>query len=170
MSAIKHMNAKSVHIPKNGKTGKRRNFAIIGFQDYNDLNKAVTSHVELFGCNTWWSAKNISKTTRTDTRTKKSTTNFYSTKDSQSNTTQFLHEREKPLVIQSENFSNNRKALKERKTKTISSTSQSSLSQHNNSDWNRMTSLLERIENRLNKLEEKETIKIRDRLNACNHS
>jgi hypothetical protein len=32
MSAIKHMEAKSVYIPINGKTGKRRNFAIIGFK------------------------------------------------------------------------------------------------------------------------------------------
>src|SRR6185369_14373816 len=61
MSAIKHTKAKSIHIPLNSKTGKRRNFAIIGFQNHKDLEKALKSHVELFGCKTWWSTKDISK-------------------------------------------------------------------------------------------------------------
>jgi hypothetical protein len=60
MSAIKHLNAKTVHIPKNSRTGKRRSFAIIGFENESDLKKALSSHVELFGCKTWWSTKDNS--------------------------------------------------------------------------------------------------------------
>jgi len=57
MSAIKHMKAKTVHIPLNSKTGKRRKFAIVGFKSIDDMNIAITNHVFLFGNKTWWSTK-----------------------------------------------------------------------------------------------------------------
>jgi RNA recognition motif-containing protein len=61
MSAIKHTGAKTVYIPLNSKTGKRRNFAIIGFQDNTNLEKAITQYIHLFGCKTWWSTKDNTK-------------------------------------------------------------------------------------------------------------
>jgi RNA recognition motif-containing protein len=61
MSAVKHTNAKTIHIPVNSRTGKRRNFAIIGFQDTSSLEKAITRHIYLFGCKTWWSTKDNTK-------------------------------------------------------------------------------------------------------------
>jgi RNA recognition motif-containing protein len=61
MSATKHLRVKTVYIPANGRTGKRRNFAILGFENQEDLNKALLSHVELFGCKTWWSTKDNTK-------------------------------------------------------------------------------------------------------------
>jgi RNA recognition motif-containing protein len=61
MSATKHLRVKTVYIPTNGRTGKRRNFAILGFENQEDLNKALLSHVELFGCKTWWSTKDNTK-------------------------------------------------------------------------------------------------------------
>jgi RNA recognition motif-containing protein len=85
MSAIKHMEAKSVYIPINGKTGKRRNFAIIGFQNSKSLEKAISSHVELFGCKTWWSARNETKTTGINTKKSGYSNNSQLFKDMQIN-------------------------------------------------------------------------------------
>jgi RNA recognition motif-containing protein len=61
MSAVKHTGAKTVHIPTNSRTQKKRNFAIIGFQDIDDLDKAITKHIFVFGCKTWWSTKDNTK-------------------------------------------------------------------------------------------------------------
>jgi hypothetical protein len=61
MSAVKHTNAKTIHIPTNSRTGRRRNFAIVGFQDANSLEKAITRHIYLFGSKTWWSTKDNTK-------------------------------------------------------------------------------------------------------------
>ena len=61
MSAVKHIGAKTVYIPLNSKTGKRRNFAIIGFQDNINLEKAITQYIYLFDCKTWWSTKDNTK-------------------------------------------------------------------------------------------------------------
>jgi hypothetical protein len=61
MSAIKHLKAKTVYIPKNSKTNKRRRFAIIGFSSQEDLQQALSAHVELFGLQTWWSTKDNQK-------------------------------------------------------------------------------------------------------------
>jgi hypothetical protein len=62
MSAIKNTGAKTVHIPLNSRTGKRRRFAIIGFKDNDSLSKAITKHIFLFSCETWWSTKDNTKT------------------------------------------------------------------------------------------------------------
>jgi RNA recognition motif-containing protein len=62
MSAIKNTGAKTVHIPLNSRTGKKRRFAIIGFKDNNSLSKAITKHVFLFDCETWWSTKDNTRT------------------------------------------------------------------------------------------------------------
>jgi len=67
MSAIKHTGAKTVHIPTNSKTGKKRRFAIVGYEDNNDLDKAISSNVTLFGCKTWWSTKDNAKALATNT-------------------------------------------------------------------------------------------------------
>jgi len=64
----------------------------------------------------------------------------------------------------------NNRSLKGKKVQTTSYTTQLSLTQDNKSDWTRMASLLERIENRLNKLEEKEINKIHNEPNAHNRS
>ena len=61
MSAIKHLKAKTVYIPKNSKTNRRRGFAIIGFSSQEDLQRALSAHVELFGLRTWWSTKDNQK-------------------------------------------------------------------------------------------------------------
>jgi hypothetical protein len=61
MSAIKHLKAKTVHIPRNSKTNKRRRFAIIGFSSQEDLQQALASYVSLFGIKTWWSTKDNQK-------------------------------------------------------------------------------------------------------------
>jgi hypothetical protein len=61
MSAIKHLKAKTVYIPRNSKTNKRRRFAIIGFSSQEDLQQALASHTSLFGLNTWWSTKDNQK-------------------------------------------------------------------------------------------------------------
>ena len=61
MSAAKHINAKTVHIPTNSRTGKKRKFAIIGFETESDLANAINRHIYLFGNNTWWSTKDNSK-------------------------------------------------------------------------------------------------------------
>jgi hypothetical protein len=57
MSAVRHTNAKTVHIPLNSKTGKKRRFAIIGFANDADLTKAIKKYISLFGNKTWWSTK-----------------------------------------------------------------------------------------------------------------
>jgi hypothetical protein len=57
MSATKHLQAKTVYIPRNSKTNKKRNFAIIGFKNQENLQTALSAHVELFGHKTWWSTK-----------------------------------------------------------------------------------------------------------------
>lgn len=62
MSAAKHVNAKTVHVPLNSHTGKRRKFAIIGFETELDLASAINRHIYLFGNKTWWSTKDNSKT------------------------------------------------------------------------------------------------------------
>ena len=54
------MKTRTIYIPKNSRTGKRRGFTIIGFEEKTDLEKAICSHVELFGYKTWWSTKNNS--------------------------------------------------------------------------------------------------------------
>jgi hypothetical protein len=61
MSAIKHLKAKTVHIPRNSKTDKRRRFAIIGFSSQEDLQQALASYVSLFDTKTWWSTKDNQK-------------------------------------------------------------------------------------------------------------
>jgi hypothetical protein len=61
MSAIKYTGARTVHVPQNSKTGKKRNFAIIGFKNSTDLEKAITQYIYLFGCKTWWSTKDNTK-------------------------------------------------------------------------------------------------------------
>lgn len=57
MSATKHTGAKTIHIPINSKTGKRRNFAIVGFNSLQDLTKAISSYIFLSEGKTWWSTK-----------------------------------------------------------------------------------------------------------------
>ena len=52
MNAIKHLRAKMVFIPKNSRTDRRKNFAIIGFGIQKDLQFALSSHIELFGTKT----------------------------------------------------------------------------------------------------------------------
>ena len=61
MSAIKHTGAKTVYIPLNSRTGKRRNFVIIGFYDNINLEKAITQYIYLFDYKTWWSTKDNTK-------------------------------------------------------------------------------------------------------------
>ena len=61
MSATKHLGVKTVYIPRNSKTNRRRGFAIIGFSSQKDLQKALVAHVELFGLRTWWSTKDNQK-------------------------------------------------------------------------------------------------------------
>ena len=61
MSATKHLGVKTVYIPRNSKTNRRRGFAIIGFSSQKDLQKALAAHVELFGLRTWWSTKDNQK-------------------------------------------------------------------------------------------------------------
>ena len=70
MSAIKHLKAKTVYISKNSKTDKRRNFAIIGFESNKDLQKALSSYVELFRTKTWWSTKDNQRINSKETRMK----------------------------------------------------------------------------------------------------
>ena len=52
MSALKHTKAKTVHIPVNSKTGRKRRFAIIGFVNKEDLTNTLNNHIYLFGNNT----------------------------------------------------------------------------------------------------------------------
>jgi hypothetical protein len=170
MSAIKHMKAKSIHIPKNGRTGKRRKFAIIGFKDQASLEKAISSHVELFGCKTWWSAKDSTKTTKIHTKIDDSETMHSSIKEYSNKIVTSPFESEDPPNIYSKKSHTNNQILKGKKVQTIPYVSQSSFTQDNKSDWTRMASLLERIEDRLNKLEEKETAKNQSEPNAHNRS
>jgi hypothetical protein len=66
MGAVKHTNAKTIHIPINSKTGKKRRFAIIGFANDMDLSAAIKRHIFLFGNKTWWSIKDSQEVTRID--------------------------------------------------------------------------------------------------------
>jgi RNA recognition motif-containing protein len=61
MGAVKHLKVKTVYIPRNNKTNRRRGFAIIGFSSQDDLQRALAAHVELFGLKTWWSTKDNQK-------------------------------------------------------------------------------------------------------------
>jgi hypothetical protein len=157
MSAIKHLEAKSVHIPKNGKTGKRRSFAIISFQNQKSLEKALKSHVELFGCKTWWSSKDELKNKKTTNSPK-----------NQKNTSQQLkspyqdnldlpsgYESSSSKSSMSSYHDNNKSTRHE--VKSMSYSPQSFPTQHMIPDWSQMTKLLERIDNRLNKLEKIES-------------
>lgn len=74
MSAIKHTNAKTAHIPLNSKTNKKRRFAIIGFNNNTDRVKAIKSHISLFGNKTWWSTKVNPETTEGYLKTDMSST------------------------------------------------------------------------------------------------
>ena len=52
MSAIKYLKAKTIYIPRNRRTNRRRGFAVVGFGSQKELQKALSSHVELFGSKT----------------------------------------------------------------------------------------------------------------------
>ena len=54
MSAIRHTGAKSCYIPRNSKTGKRRNLAIVNFATAQDLEKAARKHIFMFGLKLRW--------------------------------------------------------------------------------------------------------------------
>jgi RNA recognition motif-containing protein len=55
------LGVKTIYIPRNGRSGRRRGFAVIGFSSSKDLQKVLSSHVELFGSKTWWSTKDNKK-------------------------------------------------------------------------------------------------------------
>ena len=74
MSAVKHTKAKTIHIPVNSKTGKKRRFAIVGFANKEDLASAINRHIYLFGNNTWWSTKDNTKITRAHKHNKREET------------------------------------------------------------------------------------------------
>lgn len=170
MNAIKHMKAKSIYIPQNSKTGKRRNFAIISFQDQENLEKAIKSHVELFGCKTWWSRKDLSKVKTFHNRSKSLETNFQQTKNHQYNISESSYESEDSSSTYSENSYYNNYKHKKPKVKLTSYTSRPFPIQHKNSDWSQMTNLLERIDNRLNRLEESELKRSKSGPSAHNRS
>ena len=170
MSATKHMGAKSIHISKNGRTEKRRSFAIIGFQSKNSREKAITSHVELFDCKTWWSTKDNTKDIRTNTRTNNSPPNFQTYRKYPNKVPEMSWESEDSSSTYSEESSNSIYTRKGKKVVTAPYASQSSLAQHNSLDWVHMAGLLERIENRLNKLEEKEIRTTKNGLKVHNRS
>jgi len=170
MNAVKHMGAKSIHIPKNGRTGKRRSFAIIGFQNQESLEKALRSHVELFGCKTWWSAKDKQKNININHKSRSSKANSNSIQTPQYNISESLSESEDSSSTHSEDsFYNNHKPKKP-KTKTTFNTPQLSSIQYENSNWIQMTNLLERIDNRLNRLEMNELKRSKNGSNAHNRS
>jgi hypothetical protein len=170
MSATKHMGAKSIHIPKNGRTGKKRSFAIIGFQSQNSCEKATTSHVEIFGCKTWWSTKDNTKDIRINTGTNNSPPNFQTYREYQNKAPELSWESEDSSSTYSEESSNSIHTRKGKKVVITPRASRSSLARHNSLDWVHMAGLLERIENRLNKLEEKETRITKSGLKAHNRS
>jgi hypothetical protein len=73
-------------------------------------------------------------------------------------------------IYSEESFNNTHIRKGKKKIVTTPYTSQSSSTQHNSLDWVHMAGLLERIENRLNKLEEKDIRIIQSELKAHNRS
>jgi RNA recognition motif-containing protein len=170
MSAIKHLHAKTVYIPRNSKTNKKRKFAIIGFKNQENLQKALSAHVELFGLKTWWSTKDnihiLNKKKQEDyaqTKPNKKNGNTKTNKNTSRKSMEFMQERKQNKkdkgkakeefteqdFPQSENTPNtNRYSKKPRKTHTYTPPTETTLSS--------ITSVLHNIAKRLDKLEEKE--------------
>jgi RNA recognition motif-containing protein len=158
MSATKHLKVKTVYIPSNSKTGKRRNFAIIGFENSEDLNKALVSHVELFGCKTWWSTKDNTRAHKKHLDIQEESSHrynnitesqfdYFDTKSSSSRTSSGNEESSiKPKTSQYKNSRENsfRKDKQTRSSKLVTSSDM----------WNNIQSMLETISTRLSKLEE----------------
>lgn len=143
MSATKHLNAKTVHIPLNSKTGKRRGFAILSFKTQEDLTKAIFSHVELFGTKTWWSTKDNSKITNKQTSP--------SPQEHQVSpiTKQNISEASKADTLIGSKFTKNKESIKAKKEKGKGKTTEPSQTQED------VYSILLNITKRLGEIEDK---------------
>jgi RNA recognition motif-containing protein len=159
MSATKHLKVKTVHIPVNSGTGKRRNFAILGFESQEDLNRALTSHVELFGCKTWWSTRDNAKmciqektfqeSSYVHTKRKKGTSldqTKYIDISSSSTSSMETEEEEEPMT-------NYRQENKREKGKQPINTRKQGKRPAEMDPWTKVINMLDTINSRLTKLE-----------------
>jgi hypothetical protein len=69
MRAVQHTGAKSCYIPRNSKTGKRRNIAVVNFATAKDLEKATRRHIFMFGLKLKWESNRRGQEQNTDYRT-----------------------------------------------------------------------------------------------------
>jgi RNA recognition motif-containing protein len=159
MSATKHLKVKTVHIPVNSGTGKRRNFAILGFENQGDLNRALASHVELFGCKTWWSTRDNTKmytqetplqeSSLAHTKRKKGTPLDYSKHIEESSSSTSLMEIEE----EEEYPTNHKQKNKKKKGKQPIDTRVQGKKSTDTDPWAKVITMLDTINSRLTKLE-----------------
>jgi RNA recognition motif-containing protein len=163
MSAIKHTGAKTVYIPLNSRTGKRRNFAIIGFQDETNLEKAITQHIHLFGCKTWWSTKDNTKALQKQQNKRREWSQYTrhnkhqeSNRESDQNSDSEPDTYEEEPGYQQKNthtsYSNSNSNRKQEKPKLYNKNQK----QNSNNSFSLLTTALNDIAERLNKLEMRE--------------
>ena len=162
MSAIKHLGAKTVYIPRNSSTDKRRNFAIVGFSSQEDQQKALKAHVELFGLTTWWSTKDNQKLNKK----RNSYTRRYSNKQEshiEENKNTFLDTTSDSESIVSSNntYSNYNKhheqeSFQESKQRKKQKQTKGKRTQDLGNSISSITSVLQNIAERLSKLEMRE--------------
>jgi hypothetical protein len=150
MSSIKHTGAKTVFIPKNSKTGKRRTFAIIGFKNEEDLIKALSMQISLFGCKTWWSTKDTAKITRSSNRrTHKEENN----NEESSNNMLFEYTCSKKEKIIDSQTSTNKQEKRRKKFEKNNKENTSTNTTIVESTWEQISNTLLQINKRLQKLE-----------------
>ena len=124
----------------------------------------------MFGCKTWWSIKDDTKTQTNTIQTNKSTTYIQQPHNSQNRTPKLSYESEDSSSTYSEDLSSSNHTTKKKREKVMYHAYQSNSSQHNSLDLYHMTCVLERIEKRLNKLEKKKVSEGKSELIVHNRS
>ena len=164
MNAIKHLGAKTVYIPRNSKTNRRRSFAIIGFSSLDNLQKALATQVRISDLHTWWSTKDNQKLN--DKRKKKYNTPTFNPSISQDNEESELEDNMSTTSTLSSKTSSNPSPSNEKMIKKYHTQKQKNRFTKNlgkshtyipstENTLSSITSVLHDIAKRLDKLEEK---------------
>jgi RNA recognition motif-containing protein len=158
MSAVKHTEAKTVHIPVNSRTGRKRSFAIIGFENNTNLERAIMRHVYLFGCKTWWSTKDNAKVLEKHLARKRET-NHYKQSDTEYETEaetskRFIKAHNYTYATQQNRSQEEKDKTRRREKQTKHNSDRKKPTQEEEPSLTSLTTVLKEITKRLSKLEE----------------